>query len=83
MMMIVQYGILRLMHTFRLCRFKLHLALSILGRYSGKFSPIKIVAVVFTQELEIPNLQLKLENNPIPFQNNVKFLGLSFDRRVN
>lgn len=52
-------------------------------RWGFKFSVAKCVGVVFTRRLNIPNLHITLDNEPIPFQNSVKFLGLHFDRRLN
>ena len=47
-----------------------------------KFSVAKCIGVVFTRR-NVPNLQLTLQGQPIPFQNSVKFLGLHFDSRLN
>ena len=73
----VRYGTPRLTLSSRRGGFK-HWA----SLWGIKFSVAKCIGVVFTRR-NVPDLQLTLQGQPIPFQNLVKFLGLHFDSRLN
>ena len=47
-----------------------------------KFSIPKCIGIVFTRKRNVPPLNLTLDNQPIPFKNSVRFLGLHFDCRL-
>ena len=78
----VRYGTPRLTLSSRRGGFKTLLIPFSTGPLWGfKLSVAKCIGVVFTRR-NVPELQLTLQGQPIPFQNSLKFLGLHFDRRL-
>ena len=46
-------------------------------------SATKTVAITFTKKRQVPNLNLVLNNRPVRFVTNTKFLGMYIDQRMN
>ena len=82
--MTVRFCTIRLTLSSRRRGFKMLLIPLSIGPLCGdlSFSVAKCIGVVFTRR-NVPDFQLTLQGQPIPFQDSVKFLGLHFDSRIN
>lgn len=59
---------------------KLH---SWLLNHGLNLSPGKSNIVLFTRKRNLPSIEIKINNSPIPVRDSVKFLGFTLDRKLN
>lgn len=66
---------------------RLQLSLELLHSYFTKWklklNATKTEAIMFTRQRALPKNKLKINDHPIPWSQNVKYLGITFDKKLN